>query len=241
MSDAPEQLPAGFDPDPLKSFRGTTRLFPLPSVALFPHVLVPLHIFEPRYRAMLRDAIASDQLLTTVLVKPGHEAEAGAPPLFPVGCLGQIVRCDPLPDGRSNIVLRGICRVRIDVEQQDNRPYRTARVTVLEDHYPVTPQGTAAIRDLGERVLTSLTELLRLAGRTGDAETILAVRDVPAGKLCDIASHCVGFDATVKQALLEEPEVMRRIETLMTWMHAVLTNASVRHRGDEPGPAFSVN
>src|SRR5438309_10548348 len=88
-------------------------LFPLPNVVLFPNVFLPLHIFEPRYREMVADAIGSDRLIGMVLLRPGWESnQDGRPPVYPIGCSGLITHVERVPDGRYNIVLRGVERFR---------------------------------------------------------------------------------------------------------------------------------
>src|SRR5688572_11857794 len=90
------------------------RLFPLPSLLMFPHVVQPLHIFEPRYCAMLEDALAGDKLIAMVLLQPGWEENyEGRPPIAPVVCLGKIMAHERLPTGRHNILLRGLRRAAI--------------------------------------------------------------------------------------------------------------------------------
>ena len=92
-------------------------VFPLSNVVLFPGVQTPLHLFEPRYRQMVRDVLADDRRICMAVVPPGHVAEmAGEPPVYPVACAGVIVRHQRLPDVRYNIVLAGQCRVRIVAE-----------------------------------------------------------------------------------------------------------------------------
>src|SRR3954452_24574228 len=103
-------------------------IFPLPNVVLFPNVFLPLHIFEPRYRDMVADAIETDRLIGMVLLKPGWEhAYEGRPAVYPIGCSGVITHVDRLPDGRYNIVLRGVERFRI-LEEDHARSYRRAVV-----------------------------------------------------------------------------------------------------------------
>ncbi len=226
--------------EPLGGFDGVTRLFALPNVVLFPGVLLPLHIFEPRYRQMVADAMDTDRLITMVLLKPGFEDEyEGSPPIFEIGCLGQIIRHELLDDGRSNVILKGICRVRIDVEEPSERMYRTASVSVLEDDYP--PGGPGTVSVAVEQVLASMVEILKLVGRPGEAEKIAAARTVAPGKICDLASHCLGFDMTVKQSLLAELDVSRRAETLLAWMQALLKNLERRSRPAGHPPEFSLN
>src|SRR5947209_1146443 len=108
-------------------------LFPLPNVVLFPNVFLPLHIFEPRYREMIADALASDRLIGMVLLKPGWEREyEGRPAVYPIGCSGVMTHAEPLADGRYNIALRGVERFRI-VEENHSRSYRRAIVEPVAD------------------------------------------------------------------------------------------------------------
>jgi Lon protease-like protein len=95
-------------------------IFPLAGALLFPRSQLPLHIFEPRYRAMVRDALASDRLIA--MVQPRDEEEPSS--LFDVGCIGRISACDELDDGRFNLVLEGLSRFRIAREAEVATPYR---------------------------------------------------------------------------------------------------------------------
>src|SRR5206468_10763458 len=93
----------------LTHFAGRARLFPLPNMVLFPHVVQPLHVFEPRYRQMTADALAGDRLIALTLLQPGWEEEYEArPAVHPVACLGRVVADQLLPDGRYNLLVRGI-------------------------------------------------------------------------------------------------------------------------------------
>ena len=87
------------------------KVFPLPSAVLFPHSVVPLHIFEPRYRDMVRDALAGDRIIALAQLEPGWEPRyGGRPAMQPVLCAGIIIWHDELADGRYNILLQGVCR-----------------------------------------------------------------------------------------------------------------------------------
>src|SRR5438067_9110869 len=102
------------DISPLSDFAGSARLFPLPNLVLFSHVMQPLHVFEPRYRQMTADALAADRLIALALLKPGWEPDyEGRPDLFEVACLGRVVAEQRLEDGRYNILLRGLARIRL--------------------------------------------------------------------------------------------------------------------------------
>src|SRR5687767_11091579 len=111
----------------------TIPIFPLPNAVLFPNVFMPLHIFEARYRAMVTDVLAGDRIIGMVLLKAGFEADyAGRPPIFPVGCAGVVTHSERLPDGRFNIVLKGIEKFRVTGED-GSRPYRLARIEGLPE------------------------------------------------------------------------------------------------------------
>src|SRR5437868_14051984 len=111
----------------------TIPLFPLPTVVLFPGVFLPLHVFEPRYRDMVADALDGDRMIGMVLLRPGWESNyEGRPPVFPIGCTGLITHVERLGDGRYNIVLRGVDRFRI-VQEDQVRSYRRAAVEWLNE------------------------------------------------------------------------------------------------------------
>jgi uncharacterized protein len=103
-------------------------LFPLPGVVLLPGTLLPLHIFEPRYRALVGDALAGDRTIGMAMLKPGWESAREAPPVHSTGGAGEIVECEKLPDGRYNILLEGRFRYRIVREDTTTGPYRRASV-----------------------------------------------------------------------------------------------------------------
>src|ERR1019366_9533561 len=112
------------EPAPFVEFNGKARLFPLPNLVFFPHVMQPLHIFEPRYREMTADALAGDRFIALVLPAPGWEDDYdGAPALHSIGCLGRIVAEQKLEDGRYNILLRGFARIRILKELGSKKLY----------------------------------------------------------------------------------------------------------------------
>ena len=174
------------DHQPLDEFHGPARLFPLPNLVLFPHVIQPLHIFEPRYRQMTADALASDRLITMALLRPGWQADyQGQPEIHPVACLGRIIADQRLPDGRYNLLLRGMVRLHIDEECVSPRPYRSAHVRVLLDQGSVRPKMQERLRQLladllptwfasQESLIAQLNKLLQ--------------GDLPLGALCDVVS-----------------------------------------------------
>lgn len=111
----------------------TIPIFPLQDVVLFPNISQPFHIFEPRYRAMVADALEGDSIIGMVLLQPGYEAEyEGRPPVYAIGCAGVIIESEELPDGRYNIVLGGLTKFRI-LTEDSSRPYRIAEVEEITE------------------------------------------------------------------------------------------------------------
>src|SRR5512145_2848155 len=102
-------------------------IFPLPNVVFFPKTILPLHIFEPRYCEMIRDTIKSRQLIGMFLLKDGWQEDYyGNPPIHSVGCAGEMIHIESLPEGKYDIVLRGLYRAR-PLEIVQEFPYRKAR------------------------------------------------------------------------------------------------------------------
>src|SRR5690606_5110213 len=117
----------------LKKFSGNLPLFPLPNVVHFPQTILPLHIFEKRYRQMLRDAMEGEKLIGMAVLKPGWEEKyQGNPEIYDVACLGRIIQHEPMNDGRSNILLLGLKRVKIQ-QIIVPYPYRAAKVDLMND------------------------------------------------------------------------------------------------------------
>jgi len=178
-------------------------LFPLPNVVLFPGAMLPLHVFEPRYRAMVSDALEGDRRIGIVLLKPGWDADYdGRPPIFPIGCSGVIVHDARLADGRFNIILRGIERVRILCEDE-SRPYRLAETVPAHDA-PLDEADRAALIELRVRVATLLGEAYRGP-----------LPSMPDVDLVHTLAQSLGFDAIEKQALLEAPGLRQRAASLV--------------------------
>ena len=124
----------------------TIPIFPLQDVVLFPNSTRPLHIFEPRYRAMVADALEGDSIIGMVLLQPGNEAEyEGRPPVYAVGCAGIIVAAEELSDGRYNIVLGGLVKFRV-LSEDASRPYRLAEVEALPEAVEVSDRPLLAQR-----------------------------------------------------------------------------------------------
>src|SRR6476646_4861946 len=120
-------------------------LFPLPNVVLFPNVFLPLHIFEPRYRNMVADAITGDRMIGMVLLRPGWEHDYDRqPPVYAIGCSGLITHVEQLADGRYNIVLRGLERFRV-LNEDHTLSYRRGSIEPLSER-PMTNDDRAVVR-----------------------------------------------------------------------------------------------
>jgi len=184
-------------------------LFPLPNTVLFPNVFLALHIFEPRYREMIADAVASDRMIGMVLLRPGWEREyEGRPAVYPIGCSGVITHVERLQDGRYNIVLRGLERFRI-LQEDHARSYRRATTEALLE-YTMAPADRAAIR--GQR--TKLEQLLAPAAEKtgGDIRIPSAMSDED---LVNALAQYLDLEPLEKQALLELHGLRRRAESLV--------------------------
>ncbi len=210
-------------PSNLGPFSGTARLFPLPNLVLFPHVVQPLHIFEPRYRQMVRDALAADRLLALVLLRPGWENDyEGKPPIHAVACMGRILAEQRLKDGRYNLMMRGLSRVRLVEELDGKMPYRTARVEVLVEEVP--PAGTATQqlrRRLAERIPVWFAEQEAILTQFQK----LFQSDLALGPLCDILSFALTLPMEFKQELLATVSVAERARKLLKHLNGPPTAA----------------
>jgi len=193
-------------------------IFPLPDVTLFPRTLLPLHIFEARYRAMVGDALARDRRICMVRLRPGYEASyAGKPDVFAVGGLGEIVRCERLATGRYDLVLRGEARVRIVREHPSDTLYRMIVGARVEDIAPAA-DPTPII----ERIRTACRTMLDILGRPPDfLDTVFADGQEP-GVVADRIAAGVVPGADVRQELLEIPEIDMRLNRLALALDALV-------------------
>ncbi len=180
-------------------------LFPLPTV-LFPGALLPLHIFEPRYRAMVRDALESHCALAVVLVTDAEALDAhGHPQIASIAGAGVIVDHVELPSGRFNVLVRGRARVQLEELPFGEKPYRRARATVV-----TPPPGEAEPTDLSSLVSAATAFVARVRERDPSFELPLP-RDTPAGALADLCAHHLVLDARERQVALETLEVGARV------------------------------
>jgi uncharacterized protein len=183
-------------------------VFPLAGALLFPRAQLPLHIFEPRYRAMIRDALASDRLIAMIQPKDAEEP----PALFEIGCLGRIGACDELDDGRFNIVLEGLSRFRIAREADVDTPYRQ----VDADRGGFDEEEDAALG------IAQRAEVEREARRYADALGYMveweSVSRLDDEMLVNGIAQIAPLDVGSKQALLEAADLAQRADLLVQFM-----------------------
>ena len=179
-------------------------VFPLPEAVLFPGALLPLHIFEPRYRAMLAHCLETHRAMVIARICDGKEPDAEGRPCFePIAGLGVIVRHQALPDGRANIVLQGKARVTIE-ERPSDAPFRRVSAVVRSDlESPISAADRAAL------IATATAFASALEGYPDLAYAFPP--DAAPETIADLCAQHLLFDADVRQAVLEERDVAARV------------------------------
>jgi Lon protease-like protein len=182
-------------------------VFPLPDVVLFPGVFLPLHIFELRYREMVKDTLAGDRLIGISLLRPGWDHDiAGRPAIYPVGCVGLISHIEELSDGRYNLVLRGVEKFKVVREEEVTRAYRRASVDYFEERM------TAAER---EAVRRQRHHLERLLSTVTDAPDQTFPANLSDEEVINALAQYLDLEPIERQALLEQDGVVRRCGALI--------------------------
>jgi Lon protease-like protein len=208
----------------------TIPIFPLPNVVLFPNVFLPLHIFEPRYRTMIEDALKGDRIIGMVLLRPGWEGDyEGRPPVYPVGCAGVITHAERLGDGRFNIVLRGMEKFRISGEDR-SRAYRIATVETIDEPSPEScREAMRSERRRLEALLVPQPEgRPELEGRDPKVPT-----SMPDEDLVNALAQYLEFEPVEKQALLERDGLLARCRSLIELLEMKVLVA--RHSWERDG------
>jgi Lon protease-like protein len=193
-------------------------IFPLAGALLFPRAHLPLHIFEPRYRALVGSALAKDRKIA--MIQPQGAGEGA--PLFEIGCVGRIGEVEALEDGRYNIVLEGEARFRLVRELEVTTPFRQVEGELIDD--PDLEALSAIERASFER------EAREFADRQGYSVDWDAVAQLDDQALINGVSQIAPFDAAAKQALLEAEGINQRCDLLIQLMQFF-----GRHDGGDDG------
>lgn len=205
----------------------TIPIFPLPNAVLFPNVFLPLHVFEPRYRAMTADALAGDRIIGMTLLQPGYEVNyEGRPAVYPVGCAGVITHAERLPDGRFDIVLRGIEKFRVHGEDE-SRSYRLAHVESLPE--PISAEDRAALRRERQRLETVLVAAIERGGAEPRFPPSIGDED-----LVNALAQYLDLQPIERQALLEQHGALARCRALIELLE--MRTLATRWASGEGGP-----
>lgn len=199
-------------------------LFPLPGTVFIPHTMLPLHVFEPRYRDLIGDAIEGSGYLAVPRLKPGWEqGYEGRPPVFSHAGFGKIVRYEPLPDGRANIILLGLGRVRIREELPRDKLYRVAEGDLLSDEYPES--GRAGVEASVRRLRVMLAQVV--SGRPQIADRVGPLLNGEMGEVPFLngLAHLLLPDVDARQSYVEMHRVDQRIEVVETLLAGALADA----------------
>jgi Lon protease-like protein len=210
----------------------TIPVFPLPNLVFFPNTLLPLHIFEPRYKEMVQDAIGGDKLIGVAQLRPGWEQDYyGTPPVYKTIGVGKILRTERLADGRFDIILEGLFRGHI-VRESMRGEYRVAEVNVLKEYIPIEK------REEVDNVFPLLQRTLhKIVGAFPEIEQSMrgpALTKPTPGILADLLAFAFLDNAYEKQSMLSELDVSRRLRLLQVHMKNVLRNPQSTAESEEP-------
>jgi uncharacterized protein len=183
-------------------------IFPLPNIVHFPGVVVPLHVFESRYRALVKEAISTDSRIALALLKPGYEDDYyGNPEVYPVTCAGQIIQHEELPDGRFYMTVMGLGRIALR-EQTQSKPYRKFLAAPLVE--APLQEASAAVQI--HTFFACMQQLAQTLPEISKAMKELAPVKTHAGQLADVAASLFINEPTQRQSLLELLDPQLRLQ-----------------------------
>jgi Lon protease-like protein len=201
-------------------------VFALPELVLFPRTVVPLHVFELRYRAMIRDALEAERMLAMALLKPGWERDyRGSPEFFPVGCLARVQAVEWLPNDCYDLKLAGVSRIQLERVVKEF-PYRSARVRLLPQE-PFTEDDPLV--ELERHALAET--FLRFARELGSPATLR--NDTPIEPLVNHVCMSLALEPADKLALLELDSVIERSRRVREWMDRSAGHSAPPAQGGE--------
>src|SRR5262245_50664192 len=192
-------------------------VFALPRVVLFPGATLPLHVFEPRYRSLVRDALEGERRFALALLKPGFEPYyEGTPEIYPIGCAGRIDDVVPLPDGRFLLTLTGTSRVEFG-SMTSRAPYRRHEVRYLEEREP--EKGSRAAEETLLRLLSAHQQIVSALSGRG---TVPLGTGLPFGETVNRIALALDIEPSVKYGLLENGDVQARAERIAALLESAL-------------------
>ena len=209
-------------------------IFPLPEVVFFPETVLPLHVFEPRYRQMVADCLAADGWMAVVMLRAGWEKDyQGRPPVQTIAGVGEIIQAEMLADGRYNVLLHGRSRIRILAEEPpEGRLYRVVRAERLEEEGPKADDRTFGAR-LQELRAAHARLLVALGQSHPDVVGRLTVAGATPGAAIDRIVSAVVPDAEMRQRLLEAVDVSDRLDLAVGALGELLTMVAGREGEEE--------
>jgi ATP-dependent Lon protease len=223
-----------------ETFCGVARLFPLPNLVLYPHVMQPLHVFEDRYREMVEDALATDRLIAMAVLEPGWEPDYdGRPPIASYACLGKIVAHHRLENGRSNLLLMGLQRIRIVRELDPPRSFRRAEVELVSDRCAAGPPER--LEELRHKLLSVFQRFMPCNCQVPDQVQEMFAQQLPLGLMTDLAAYSLSLSMQLKMQLLAESRADVRAQMLIKHLDRAVADQSASSRSELFPPPFSVN
>lgn len=214
------------------------KLFPLPNLVLFPQVVQPLHVFEPRYCEMLEDALSSDQLIAMALLSPNWESQyEQRPAIAPTVCVGKVISHTACEQNRHNILLVGLKRARIVRELPSSKLYRIAQVDILEDVYPDDESLHRPV--LMERLQEMFLQFVPDGLAAQESFRELVGKQLPLGVLTDMITYAVNLPSTIKLQLLAENNVDIRCRILTRCLEQKMKSESCSQAPDAASESVS--
>lgn len=197
-------------------------LFPLPGVVFLPNTIVPLHVFEARYRDLVADSLAGNRLMGIPTLASGWESDyEGRPAVHAVAGVGRIIEHHRFPDGRYNVAVQGLGRIRIDHEHPPEQSYRVAHATLLAEELP---GGSSALSPLLSQIQMLLLQIMSLHPPL--QERLQRMVDNPGPEIIDALAHLLLQDVRQRQSYLEQDRIDLRAEQVISGLAGVISRAS---------------
>jgi Lon protease-like protein len=226
--------PLAFSPE---QFSGQARIFALPNLVMFPHVMQALHIYETRYRAMLEEALEGDRLIALAVLAPGWEKNyEGRPTLRSTACLCRVATHQRTPEGTYNVLLLGVRRLRLVQELPPKKLFRVVESELLDDEMPDDEPPEAAV-ELQQQLLAAFKRAMPKIPDAYEQLDQLLGSQITLGMLADIVAYTIELDLEWKMRLLAECNVFRRTRLLL---EAIAKRPAATIQRPFP-PDFSVN